>query len=194
MLMPTMTKRSCWVLYLGLLVLGQGISFITHSYTANVKKPNLQACQSCKKVIGLALIALHHDDKTTINDKWLTLEAFCKLMYCRFDLSYGIDFTVGELKRAVNTLGPVTSKISQGNHTGIHFCKKAMKACHTTSGYSTRRTHKRQSMDTMIGTVGSPCGFHLAGDSNQNVLQTICFQDSLPGRPLYCKDTSEDFP
>jgi hypothetical protein len=46
----------------------------------------------------------------------VSLKAICKLIYSRFDFSDGIDFTVGELKRAVNALGPVASKISQGNH------------------------------------------------------------------------------
>jgi hypothetical protein len=55
-----------------------------------------------------------------------------KLIYSSFDFSDGIDFTNGDLKRAVNALGPVTSKISQGDHTGIHFREKATKACLTT--------------------------------------------------------------
>jgi hypothetical protein len=62
------------------------------------------------------LIDLHHDERT-INDKRLTLEAIRKLIYSRFDFSDGIDFTAGDLNRAVNALGPVASKISQGNHT-----------------------------------------------------------------------------
>jgi hypothetical protein len=85
-----------------------------------------------RKVIGWALIDLHHNE-TTINDKWLTLEAICKLIYSRVDFSDGIDFTATDLKRAVNALGPVASKISQGNHTGIHLREKATKACLTTS-------------------------------------------------------------
>jgi hypothetical protein len=63
----------------------------------------------------------------------LTLEAICKLIYSRFDSSDGIDFTICELKKAVNALlGPVASKISQGNHTGIHLREKVTKACLTT--------------------------------------------------------------
>jgi hypothetical protein len=39
-----------------------------------------------RKVIGSALIDLYHDE-TTINNKWLTLEAIPKLIYSRFDFS-----------------------------------------------------------------------------------------------------------
>ncbi len=59
------------------------------------------------------------------------LEAIRKLIYTRVNFSDGIDFTIHELKKAVNQLGPVASKISQGNHTGIHLREKAMKACLT---------------------------------------------------------------
>jgi hypothetical protein len=81
-----------------------------------------------RKLIRAALVDLHHDETTT-NSKWLTLEAIRKLIYCRFDLNDGIDFTIRELKKAVDELGPVVSKISQGNHTGIHLREKATKAC-----------------------------------------------------------------
>ena len=74
-----------------------------------------------RKVIRSALVDLHHNE-TTPKDKWLMLKAICKLIYSRFDFSDGIDFTVHELKKAVNELGPMlASKISQGNHTGIHL-------------------------------------------------------------------------
>jgi hypothetical protein len=47
-------------------------------------------------------------------------------------------------------------------------------------GYSTIRTHTtRQSVDATIGSVGSPCELRLADGSNQNILGTICFRDSL---------------
>jgi hypothetical protein len=69
-----------------------------------------------KKVIGSALVDLHHDETTT-NDKWSTLEAIRKLIYSRFDFNDGIYFTICELKKAANEVGPLWSKISQGNHT-----------------------------------------------------------------------------
>jgi hypothetical protein len=69
-----------------------------------------------RKVIGLALVDLHHD-KTTTNDKWLMPGAIRKLIYTRFDFDAGMDFTVPELKKAANEVGPLWSKISQGKHT-----------------------------------------------------------------------------
>jgi hypothetical protein len=43
-----------------------------------------------------------HQDKLTTQDKWLTLEAIHKLIYNRFNFDDGIDFTIDELKKAVN--------------------------------------------------------------------------------------------
>ena len=40
-----------------------------------------------------------------------------RLIYTRFDFDAGIDFTVPELKKAANEVGPLWSKISQRNHT-----------------------------------------------------------------------------
>ena len=69
-----------------------------------------------RKVIGSALVDLHHNEMTT-NDKRLTLVAIRKLIYTRFDFDAEIDFTVPESKKAANEVGPLWSKISQGNHT-----------------------------------------------------------------------------
>ncbi len=69
-----------------------------------------------RKLLRSALVDLHHDETTT-NDKWLTLGAIRNLIYTRFDFDAGIDFTVCELKKAANEVGPLGSKISQGNHT-----------------------------------------------------------------------------
>jgi hypothetical protein len=71
-----------------------------------------------RKVIGSALVDLHHDETTT-NDKWLTLGAIRRLIYTRFDFYAGIEFTVPELKKVANEVGQLWSKISQGNHTII---------------------------------------------------------------------------
>jgi hypothetical protein len=73
-----------------------------------------------RKVIGSAMVDLHHD-KTTTNDKWLTLAAILKLIYTRFDFDAGIDFTVPELKKAANEVGPLWSKILEGNHTIVRL-------------------------------------------------------------------------
>jgi hypothetical protein len=61
-----------------------------------------------RKVAQFALVDLHQDKMTT-NDKWLTLGAI--------HFKDGIDFTICKLKKAVNKLGPVVSKIFQGKHT-----------------------------------------------------------------------------
>jgi hypothetical protein len=86
------------------------------SAKANIKKARPTSMLVPRKVIGSALVDLHHDETTT-NDKWLTLGAIRKLIYTRFDFDAGIDFTVPELKKAANEVGPLWSKISQGNHT-----------------------------------------------------------------------------
>jgi hypothetical protein len=103
-LMATMTKTSCRVLYLGSLLVGRLFLVYCSSPTAraNIKKVRSASMPVPRKVIQSALIDLHHNE-TTINDKWLTLEAIRKLIYSRFDFSDGIDFTVGKLKRAVCT-------------------------------------------------------------------------------------------
>jgi hypothetical protein len=62
------------------------------------------------------LVDLHYGETTT-DDKWLTLGAIRKLIYTRFDFDARIDFTVPGLKKAANEVGPLWSKISQGNHT-----------------------------------------------------------------------------
>jgi hypothetical protein len=132
-MMPTMTKTSRRVLCLSLLFVGRAFLVYHSSPTAkaNIKKARPTSMSVPRKFIGSALIDLHHNE-TTINDKWLTLEAIHKQVKSRFDFSDGIDFTAGDLQRAVNALGPVASKISQGNHTRIHLREKAMRACLTT--------------------------------------------------------------
>jgi hypothetical protein len=86
------------------------------SAKANIKKAQPTSMLLPRKVIGLALVDLHHNE-TTRNGKWLTLGAICKLIYTRFDFDAGIDFTVPEFKKVANEVGPLWSKISQGNHT-----------------------------------------------------------------------------
>jgi hypothetical protein len=113
-----MTKTSRRVLCLSLLFVGR--AFLVYpsspSAEANIKKARPTSMLVPSKVIGSALVDLHHDETAT-NDKWLTLGAIRKLIYTRFDFVAGIDFTVPELKKASNEVGPLWSKISQGNHT-----------------------------------------------------------------------------
>jgi hypothetical protein len=117
-MLPTMTKTSRRVLCLSLLFVGR--AFLVYSSApsakANIKKAQPTSMSVPRKVIGSALVDLHHDETTT-NDKWLTLGAIRKLIYTRFDFNAGIDFTVPELKKAANEVGPLWSKILQGNHT-----------------------------------------------------------------------------
>jgi hypothetical protein len=99
-MMPTMTKTSRRVLCLSLLFVGR--DFLVYpsspSAKANIKKSRPKGILVPRKVIGWALVDLHHDETTT-NDKWLTLGAIRKLIYTRFDFDAGIDFTVPELKK-----------------------------------------------------------------------------------------------
>jgi hypothetical protein len=117
-MMPTMTKTSRQVLCLSLLFVGR--AFLVYpsspSAKANIKKARPTSMSVPRKVIRSALVHLHHDETTT-NDKWSTLEAIRKLIYSKFDFNYGINFTICELKKAANEVGPLWSKISQGNHT-----------------------------------------------------------------------------
>jgi hypothetical protein len=119
-MMPTMTQTSRRVLCLGLLLATQAFLVYPSSPTAkaNIKKARVASMSVPKKVIGSALVDLHLDETTT-NGKWSTLEAIRKLIYSRFDFNDGIYFTICELKKAANEVGPLWSKISQGNHTII---------------------------------------------------------------------------
>jgi hypothetical protein len=83
---------------------------------ANIQKATVVSMPVPRKILRSALVDLHHDETTT-KDKWLTLGAIGKLIYTRFDFDAGIDFTVRELKKAANEVGPLGSKISQENHT-----------------------------------------------------------------------------
>jgi hypothetical protein len=119
-MMPAMTKTSRRVLCLGLLLATRAFLVYPSSPTAkaNIKKARVASMSVPKKVIGSALVDLHLDETTT-NGKWSTLEAIRKLIYSRFDFNDGIYFTICELKKAANEVGPLWSKISQGNHTII---------------------------------------------------------------------------
>jgi hypothetical protein len=55
--------------------------------------------------LGLFLYILHHPQLKQISK-----------LYARFEFNDGIDFTVRELKKVANEVGPLGSKILQGNH------------------------------------------------------------------------------
>jgi hypothetical protein len=133
-MMLTMTKTSRRILCLCLPI--TSVAFLVYCTSptarASIQKPTVASVPVPRKVIQSALVDLHHDE-TTRNDKWLTLGAIRKLLYTRFDFDAGIDFTVRELKKAANKVGPLGSKISQGNHTGIqHLHVKYTQMSHTT--------------------------------------------------------------
>jgi hypothetical protein len=60
-----------------------------------------------QKLIQLALVNLVWDDKTTTNDKWLTLDAIHKLVYTRFNFDDDIDFNINQLNKAVKKCRPM---------------------------------------------------------------------------------------
>jgi hypothetical protein len=110
--MPTMTKTSCRVLCLGLMLASRAFLVYCTSPTprANIKKARVASMSVPIQLLRSALVDLHHDE-TIMNDKWLTLKAICKLIYSRFDFNAGIDFTVHKLRKAANEVGPLGSKI-----------------------------------------------------------------------------------
>jgi hypothetical protein len=112
-----MTRTSRRVLCLSLLLVTRAFLVYCTSPTAraNIKKAQVASISVPRKLLRLALVDLNHDE-TIMNDKWLTLEAILKLIYTRLDFNAGIDFTVRELKKAANEVGPLGSKISRGNH------------------------------------------------------------------------------
>jgi hypothetical protein len=101
--MPTMTKTSCRVLCLGLLLATWDFLVYCTSPTAraNIKNTRVASMPVPRNLLRSALVNLHHNEMI-MNDKWLTLKAIRKLIYTRFDFTAGIDFTVRELKKAAN--------------------------------------------------------------------------------------------
>jgi hypothetical protein len=133
--MPAMTKTSCRVLCLGLLLATWAFLVYCTSPTAraNILKKPVASMPVPRKLLRSELVDLHHDE-TIMNDKWLTLEAIPKLIYSRFNFNAGIDFAVCELKKAANEVGPWGSKILQGNHAIVRssgateiFCQRCQK-------------------------------------------------------------------
>jgi hypothetical protein len=57
-----------------------------------------------KKLVTSALTELLEQEPTT-RDKWLSLEAWISLLYTHYDFGCGIDFTIGDFKRVLHTLG-----------------------------------------------------------------------------------------
>jgi uncharacterized membrane protein YccF (DUF307 family) len=165
-----MTNRSCWVLCLGLLLATRDFLVYCTSPTAraNIKKPRVASMPVPRKLLRSALVDLHHN-QTIMNDKWLTLKAIRNLIYTRFDFNAGIDLAVRELKKAANEVGPLGSKISQGNHAIVRssdameiFCQRARAGeCRVSIGrkhFSTSRSWNQRCMPSgcnqLIESVG----------------------------------------
>jgi ABC-type phosphate transport system auxiliary subunit len=134
-MMWTMTKTSCWVLCIDLLLVAWRFLMYSPSpiVRANVQMHQASSMSVTQKLIQSAsVVDLHHNEMTTI-DKWSTLETIRILIYSsRLDFNDGMDFTsICELKKEVSEIGHVVSNIPQGNHTGTHLCEKATKACLT---------------------------------------------------------------
>ena len=70
-----------------------------------------------RKIISSALVELGKEEPTT-RDKWLTVDAWKKLIYIRYDLDRSIDFSTSDFNRALNLLGTIRLKVS----TGREYC------------------------------------------------------------------------
>ena len=62
------------------------------------------------------------EEEPTTRDKWLTVDAWKKLIYIRYDFDSIIDFTIGDSTWALNLLGAIRLKVSTGNNTGREYC------------------------------------------------------------------------
>jgi hypothetical protein len=76
-----------------------------------------------RKIISSALVELGKEEPTT-RDKWLTVDAWKKLIYTRYDFDSTISFSTSDFNRALNSLGAVRQKVSTGNNTGTHVREK----------------------------------------------------------------------
>ena len=72
-----------------------------------------------RKIISSALVK----EEPTTRDKWLTVDAWKKLIYIcyKFDAS-NINFVVSDLNRALNNLGCIGQKVFTGNNTRREYC------------------------------------------------------------------------
>ncbi len=59
-----------------------------------------------RKIIISALVELGKEEPTT-RDKWLTVDAWKKLICIRYDFDTSIDFTIREFNKALNLLGAI---------------------------------------------------------------------------------------
>jgi hypothetical protein len=74
-----------------------------------------------RKIISSALVELGKEEPTT-RDKWLTVDAWKKLICIRYDFDTSIDSSIREFRRALHSLGAIRLKVSTGNNTGREYC------------------------------------------------------------------------
>jgi hypothetical protein len=79
-----------------------------------------------RKIISSALVELGKHEPTT-RDKWLTVDAWRKLIFIHYDFDSEIDFTISDFNRALNLLGSIHLKVATGNVTGTHAREKYFK-------------------------------------------------------------------
>jgi hypothetical protein len=92
-------RKSCWVLYHRLLLVG--VDCPPPTVRANNQKPTARSMSVTRKLIRSALVYLVRDNEMTMNDKRSTLDVIHILIYTRYDVDDGIDFSFGKLKKAV---------------------------------------------------------------------------------------------
>ena len=63
-----------------------------------------------QNIISSALVELGKEEPTT-RDKWLTVDAWKKLMYIRYNFDTIIDFSYREFSRALHNLGAICLKV-----------------------------------------------------------------------------------
>jgi hypothetical protein len=74
-----------------------------------------------RKIISSALVELGKEEPTT-TDKWLTVDAWKKIIYTRYDFDTTIYFSASDSNRALHNLGAIRLKVSTGNNTGREYC------------------------------------------------------------------------
>ena len=73
------------------------------------------------KIISSALVELGKEEPTT-RDKGLTVDAWKKLIYIRYDFDSTIDFSISKFNKGLNLLGAIRLKVLTGNNTGREYC------------------------------------------------------------------------
>ena len=94
-----------------------------------------------RKIISSALVELGKEEPTT-RDKWLTVDAWKKLIYIRYDFDTTIDFSIRDSSILLNLLGSIRLEVLTGNHTGTHVREKFCPVVNE-DGKNTGKTKKK---------------------------------------------------